>query len=264
MELNQNRSEFAKLGLGVAALSYDSVAVLHNFAERKGIAYPLLSDPDSAIIRRVGIFNDTVPRGNFFYGIPWPGVFVLDKDGRVKAKYFEQDFRQRYSSADILVHLFGFAPGAARADVNGHLAQVTTSASNIAVHSGERIALVAEVNLRPGVHVYAPGVEGYIPIDWRLDSSPAYQVHDVEWPPSHILYLKAIDEKVPVYEGRIRLVRDVTIGGAADGPLTIAGAFRYQACDDHMCYKPETLPLKWTLTVEPHDRTRVPPELQRK
>lgn len=264
MELNQNRGEFEKLGLGVAALSYDSVAVLRNFAARKSIGYPLLSDPDSAIIRRVGIFNDTVPRGNFFYGIPWPGVFVLDKDGRVKAKYFEEDFRQRYSSADILVHLFGFTPAAAGTEVNGHLAQVTASASNAVVHSGERIALVVEVDLRPGVHVYAPGVEGYIPIAWALDESPAYQAHDIAWPPSHILYLKAIDEKVPVYEGRIRLVRDVTIGGAAEGPLTITGAFRYQACDDRMCYKPEKLPLQWTLTVEPHDRTRVPPELQRK
>ena len=264
MELNRNRSEFEKLGLGVAALSYDSVAVLRNFAQRQGIAYPLLSDPDSAIIRRVGIFNEKVPRGNFFYGIPWPGVFVLDKNGRVKAKYFEEDFRQRYSSADILVHLFGFTPAAARAETNGHLAQVTTSASNAVVHSGERIALVVEVALRPGVHVYAPGVEGYIPIVWTLDESPAYQVHEVAWPPSHILYLKAIDEKVPVYENHIRLVRDVTIGGVPEGPLALAGAFRYQACDDRMCYKPEKLPLQWTLMVEPLDRTRVPPELQRK
>jgi DsbC/DsbD-like thiol-disulfide interchange protein len=145
------------------------------------------------------------------------------------------------------------ATEAARAEVNGRQAQIATSASTAVVRAGECITLAVEVNLRPGVHVYAPGAQGYIPIAWTLEESAAYQAHDAEMPAAHILYLEAIDEKAPVYEGRFRLVRDVIIGPDSalhEGRLSIAGALRYQACDDRMCYKPEKLALQWTLTVE--------------
>jgi peroxiredoxin len=57
-------------GLGLAAVSYDSVAALKNFADRQHITYLLLSDPDSKIIRAFGILNETVTPGTMTYGIP--------------------------------------------------------------------------------------------------------------------------------------------------------------------------------------------------
>ena len=89
MELEQNLDAFRKHGLGVAAISYDSVAVLKNFGDRQHISYPLLSDPESKIIRAFDILNETVESGTAFYGIPYPGTFILDTQGRVIAKYFE-------------------------------------------------------------------------------------------------------------------------------------------------------------------------------
>jgi len=132
--------------------------------------------------------------------------------------------------------------------VTGHQAQVTTAASSSVVHAGDTITLTLDVELKPGMHVYAPGAEGYIPISWTLPDSPAYKASDVELPEAHKLYLQAINETVPVYEGRFRVTRKLTI--AAPGHITIDGTFRYQACDDQMCYKPEKLPLQWTFTVE--------------
>jgi peroxiredoxin len=44
-------------GVRIAAVSYDSPEILQGFAEKHGIGYPLLSDQDSAVIRRFGIFN---------------------------------------------------------------------------------------------------------------------------------------------------------------------------------------------------------------
>ena len=43
MELQQHAEAFRREGLAVASLSYDSVALLHDFAGRKSIAYPMLS-----------------------------------------------------------------------------------------------------------------------------------------------------------------------------------------------------------------------------
>ena len=51
---------------------------------------------------------------------------------------------------------------------------------------------------------------------------------------------------------------------APPGPATIAGVFRYQACDDRMCYVPRSVPLKWTFQVTPLDSERVPENLRRK
>ncbi len=45
---------------------------------------------------------------------------------------------------------------------------------------------------------------------------------------------------------------------AGNGELKITGKLRYQACDDKICYLPETVPLEWTLKVEPLDRERAP------
>jgi len=102
VELEQHLGAIRKQGLGVAAISYDSVGALKNFADRQHITYPLLSDPDSKIIRTYDILNEAVKPGTPTYGIPYPGVYVVDAQGRVVSKYFEDDYRERVSTAEIL------------------------------------------------------------------------------------------------------------------------------------------------------------------
>ena len=272
MELEQNRDEFRELGLGIAAISYDSVAILHAFAERRGIHFPLLSDPDSKVIREVGILNETVPHNTPFFGVPYPGSFVLDAHGVIIAKYFEDDYTKRYTSADILAHQFGIEPAASKSKVQGRQLQLTATASNSIVAAGQRVALALDINLGPNMHVYAPDVEGYIPINWTMKESPAAAAHEVTYPASEKLHLVAIDETVPVYRNHFRLTRDITIGQDAKvrpsldsaGKFTVEGTLRYQACDDRICYIPQELAVKWTFQYAEFDRERVPAELRRK
>jgi hypothetical protein len=260
-------------GLGVAAISYDSQAVLKSFAERRHIAFPLLSDPDSKIIRAFGILNETQQEGTAQYGIPYPGTYFVDPAGRVTSKYFEDDYTQRYMSADILVRQFGESAGAAHATFEDKHLRASASASNASVRAGQRISLVLDVELPPRLHVYAPGVgSDYIAIDWTMKDSPALVIKEVAYPASKKLRLEAIHETVPVYQGTFRLVRDVTIARDAavrplldpGGRLTIEGALKYQACDDRICYPPATVPVRWTLQWEALDRERAPADLQRK
>ena len=256
----------------MAGVSYDSEAVLHTFSERKGIHFPLLSDSDSKIIRELGMLNETIEKTNPFFGVPYPGSFVLDDKGVIVAKYFEDDFRQRYTAADLLMHQFGIIPEQAKTDVEGKQLKLTAAASSAVVTVGQRVALTLDIELKPNMHVYAPGVEGYIPIDWSMKQSDAGTMHEVIFPKSQMLHLPAIDETVPAYTGRFRLTRDVTIGAAdkvkplldGSGHVTLEGALRYQACDDRVCYIPQNLPVKWTLQFQDLDRQRVPVELQHK
>ena len=256
----------------MAAISYDSPAVLKNFADRRHITFPLLSDPDSKIIRAFGILNEEAPKDTFTYGIPHPGTFIVDPQGMVVTKYFEDNYRERDTASQVLVRQFGVRLGLAESRLeNSHL-KLTTWASTATASQGQTISLIIDAELKPKRHVYAPGVKGYIPIDWSLASSKAAAARAPTYPPSKTLHLPAIGETVPVYAGKFRLAREVTIGTEADikpllkegKDLVLEGSFRYQACDDRECYLPQTVPLRWTLRFEPLDRQRVPEEMQRK
>ena len=272
MELEQNLDRIRKQGLGLAAVSYDSVEVLKNFADRKHITFPLLSDPESKIIGAFGILNETVKPGTPQFGIPYPGTFMVDAKGTVVAKYFEEDFRERVSASDILVRQFGALANAASGSAETNHLRLTTAASVPVARPGQRIVLSLEIDLKPNMHVYAPGVEGYIQIDWKLEESPAVKAHPFEYPASRKLHLKAIGETVPVYRERVRIAREITFGPenavrplvTPTGELILKGSLRYQACDDRKCYVPETVPLEWRFRFEGLDRERAPVSLQRK
>ncbi len=246
--------------------------MLKSFADRQHITYPLLSDPDSKIIRSYGILNETTT-GTPVYGIPYPGVYIINAQGRVLSKYFEDDYKDRVSTADILVRQFGAPLDAARRAAETKHLQITTAASNGIARPGLRIALSLKIELKPGMHVYAPGVQGYIPIDWQLaEGGPAAKRHAFEYPASEMLRLEAIGETVPVYRDRVQIRREITFGQegvlkplvTSTGDVIIKGSFRYQACDDRKCYVPEEVPVEWRFKYEGLDRQRAPSEFQRK
>ena len=254
----------------MAAISYDSVAILKSFADRKHITYLLLSDPDSKIIRTFGILNETVPVNSMAHGIPYPGTYLIDASGKVVAKFFEDDYKERTPTLEILDHVGG-ARGSTSATVEAKHLRLSSSASTNVVHPNQRVALFLDIDLMPKMHVYAPGVQGYIAIEWKMTEAAA-KFYPVRYPAPEKLRLEVIKETVPVYRGHIRLAEDVVIGAEAQvkprlnehGEMALEGSLRYQACDDHECYIPETVPLKWTFNFEPLDRERVPPEIQHK
>jgi hypothetical protein len=272
VELEQNLAALQKQGLGVAAISYDTPAVLKSFADRQHIRFTLLSDPASKIIRSYDILNDTVPASNMTYGIPYPGTFIVDTQGKVIAKYFEDDYRERVSASDILVRQYGAAGDAAGVVVDAKHLRLTPSASTVVARPGHRIVLSLAIDLPPGMHVYAPGVQGYIPIDWKLEDATLSKLPAFDYPASEQLRLAAINETVPVYRGKVRIQREITLAQqnkltplvSAAGDLVIKGTFRYQACDEKICHIPETVPVEWRFHFEGLDRQRAPAELQRK
>jgi hypothetical protein len=284
VELQFHAGEFRKRGFNIAAVSYDSPAVLRDFAKRRNIAFPLLSDADSQAIRAFGILNESVQKDSFVYGVPYPGTYVLDAKGVVTGKYFEEEYAERVTASDILVRQFGATlptmptAGSAPAPdrVEGKHLRVTESTSARYTIGGQKIALILTIEMQPGIHVYAPGVQGYKPLAWEMlpgaAGLPERLFTPVTWPPSKTLHLKAIGETVPVYEKRIRLVREFTVPSdellrtatSQDGRITLEGLFRYQACDATTCYNPETLPVHFEVQVLRHDTERVPEELRRK
>ena len=262
--MQANYQKIRSAGLGLTAISYDSPAILKAFSERQHIAFPLVSDPQSQIIRSFGILNPQPKPGTPTYGIPNPGVYVLDSHGVVASKYFEDDYRERDTAALILMKQFGIAPDAPHTSFQAKHLSVTASARTADARMGQHVELILDINLPDRVHVYAPGVQGYIPIDWTQNESPGAKAGSAVYPQAKRMSLPVINEVVPVYEGSFRLTRNIVIGPDkvvsplldSAGNLTVEGTLRYQACDDQKCFLPENVPVKWTFHFDPLDRTR--------
>jgi peroxiredoxin Q/BCP len=99
--LQSNLPSLTDKKIQVIALSYDSVNILDRFASKEKITFPLLSDPKSKIIHAYGIYNREAD-GTRLAGIPYPGTFIVDQKGVIRAKLFHEGYRSRHTSDDIL------------------------------------------------------------------------------------------------------------------------------------------------------------------
>ncbi|MEM7081763.1 MAG: peroxiredoxin family protein [Pseudomonadota bacterium] len=102
VELNQSRDEFAKRGVNLVVLSYDSVAILNAFADEQNIGYTLVSDEGSRVINAFGIRNEKHEKGTSGYGIPHPGIMLFSPSGTLVAKFAEEGYRKRPPVEDVL------------------------------------------------------------------------------------------------------------------------------------------------------------------
>ena len=287
MELQGRLEELSRSGIGVAAISYDSQEILANFAEERGITFPLLSDADSAVIKAYGILNTVAveaagPRkddpgliadvqkfvalaGMFpeVVGTPFPGTFMLDTDGRVESRFFEEFYRERNTTANVMLKLgIDLSPVAAIEGSSNQL-DFTAYPSNDTVTAGARFSIAVKVEPKPGMHVYAPGAEKmrYRVIGLNLDPNPSVRYKPVAYPESEIYHFGPLDEHVPVYQHPFTLLQEVVVKASNEAEaeldeldvLTLTGTFNYQACDDEICYNPESVPLSFTLDIAEED-----------
>jgi peroxiredoxin Q/BCP len=74
--------DFGKLGVTVLGISKDSVASHRKFIAKYGLAIPLGSDPEGAVIERFGSWVEKSMYGRQYMGID-RSTFLVDKDGVV-------------------------------------------------------------------------------------------------------------------------------------------------------------------------------------
>jgi DsbC/DsbD-like thiol-disulfide interchange protein len=240
----------------VAAISYDPVETLKAFADKHTITFPLLSDAGSKTITAWGLLNREATGRTA--GIPHPGTFVVDRAGTIVSRTFEQPYQERRSATSIRAQLSVAVPGQTTT-ISGGQASFALSTSDAVAALGHRITLNIRVTPGPKMHVYAPGQKGYIPIALTLKPDPAYKAHPIRFPASTTYRYEPLNETVQVYSAVFTLAQDVTLtltpemrARATRGEvLTISGELEYQACDDRVCYRPETIPVEWKVTLSP-------------
>lgn len=247
------------------------MAILKSFADRRKIEFPMLPDPDSKTIREYDVLNDAAT--GQFKGMARPGYFFLDTKGIIREKFFEAKYRQRFTGNNIIGKLFPALGDEITDKVQAPHLNLAVEQSDRTGFPGERITLTAEVQLPPDVHVYSPGVQGYKSISLLMDPTPGMEFTPANYPRAKVLYLSAIKERVPVFEGKFRITQELKISSTAEfsGSLgtdgktfAIAGRLEYQACDSKICYLPTSVPVQWQLQVVPLDRQRAPEDIRHK
>jgi hypothetical protein len=228
--------------------------VLHGFAEKHGITYTLLSDEGSKVIRDLGLFNEQVyeqhaaygiPKQDRHWGVPYPGVFVLDAQGYVTQKRFQQSYRERETGVGVLEQGFRIASSTHGPEALGQSEGVKVRAylDSETYRFFQRLWLTVELTIAPGLHVYGqPVPEGYNPLAIEVAPIEGMVVGTPQWPTPHPYRIAGLDETFHVYEGKVTVSLPVTLTQEGDDQ-TLQVVVRYQACSNTDCFVPSSIAL---------------------
>ena len=192
---------------------------------------------------------------------------MVDARGAVTSRFFEAAYQERDTIASVMVRLGSQIDAPATKVSAPHLA-VTTYATDQIAAPGTHFSLVLDMVPERRVHVYAPGVSGYKPIALTVQPQPGLLVRGAQFPKAEDYFFKPLNEHVAVYQRPFRIVQDVAIDASLQAAealkdrtsLTIAAVLEYQACDDKVCFVPQSVPLSWTVTLRALDRERSKPQ----
>jgi hypothetical protein len=246
VELQDKLSYFDQNDIQPYAISYDPVETLTVFAEKHNITYPILSDVDSTVIRAFDIFNHLVPEGHRWYGVPFPGTYMVDANGIVIDKSFYADYGIRDSVARMLQKTFQIdSRGLPVQTLENEDLKVRAYVSSDTIRRGQVHTLTLDIALKNDRHIYAPQVTGgYIPTSLTFDAIEDVRLGTVTYPDP--IHKEMLGENVPVYENHIRL--NTTVASRKREDFTIHGHLDYQACDENECYMPQKLTFELPLT----------------
>lgn len=239
-------------GVALFAISYDPVDVLQAFAASHEITFPLLSDAGSLTIRRLGMLDEDLERHHAEFGIStrddqrgvsYPGVFLIDENGRVVKKRLHKNYRIRDTGAGLLEAVLGVRATERNIEqtIQRGVVRVQLSLDSPAYRPYQQLQLTAMLTIEPGWHIYAtPVPEGYIPLSLEVTPAQGLEVGKTAWPEPHPFRIEGLEDQFFVLEGTVRGAAPLTFAfppGA--GAQAVHAVIRYQACSTTECLPPQ-------------------------
>ncbi len=151
MQLQAAKKRFEAQGLKLAAVSYDSPAILKDFAERHSIDLPLLADPRSEIIRSYQVLNAEAK--GMTKGMAHPGFFYIDENGVIREKYFELKYTNRFTANNVIGRLFPELTEGVCQNIEAPHLRLTLTQSDRAVAPGSRATFEGKFRITQDVTV---------------------------------------------------------------------------------------------------------------
>lgn len=122
----------------------------------------------------------------------------------------------------------------------------------VVVKKGATVDVKVNASLNEGFHLnsHTPTEDYLIPLTLKWDG-PLQEV-DTVYPKPQMEKYSFDDKPLSVLTGQFPLVTKFKApASASPGPVTLNGKVRYQACNDHSCFAPKTVPVTLTVQVLP-------------
>jgi hypothetical protein len=244
------------------ALSYDEPDALAAFAATHGVTFPLMSDPDSEVIERFGILNTLIGEDDHpWYGIPFPGAYVLAADGTITAKFFEERLQFRPSANQLLRAALGETIELPPLDSSPETVAFDVSFDGEVLHPGVMHDLIVRFAVPDGQHLYdGPVPDGMVATSVEVDEQVGVVVRPAVLPPTATHTLAGTGETLQIFDGDVVVRVPFTQLGRSlteldDGTLVqrLTGTVRWQSCDDEMCHLPRTEQFSLDIPATRHD-----------
>jgi hypothetical protein len=207
-------------------------------------------------MRRLGLINDRVQEDHAVYGIqpnahhvnlPYPGAFVLDRDGVVNQKRFYESYRERDTGAGLLAHALGV--------VEEPSAPIIAANSPVTVRAWldsptyvffQRLLLTVEVSVDSGYCICAAlPRDGVTPLSLAIEPLQGLEVGTARWPSAHRIAPADFQDGLWVHEGVVRGTVPLTFAAAPGaGDHMVGVTVRYQARDGASCLDSSSVQLR--------------------
>ncbi len=216
----------------------------------------MFSDVDSEVIRAYGVLNTIVQPDDIpFYGIPFPGFFLLDEDGVIVDKLFNRHLGNREGIETILDSFLGRVEPGQHEPLSSHETDdgITITAflrgGGGVLRVGPRRRLVVRVEMPDGLHIYGePVPTGMVATSVGIEGPDGVRFERFEAPPTTPFQLPGVDQPLQVWSGSVDFVTPLYANTAltsrvqeeSDPTVELTVNVRYQACDDAQCFIPRT------------------------
>ena len=106
VQLQEDAVVLNDLGFQIIAACIDPPEKLADSAERWGVTFPLLSDPELELAHSYGVAYRPPGKG----GLPVPAVFLVDSDGVIQFQYVNPTYQVRMARDVLLAAARAMAP----------------------------------------------------------------------------------------------------------------------------------------------------------
>ena len=212
----------------------------------------MLSDKGSAVIRKYGILNTNIPEGHPFYGIPFPGDYLVDANAVVRDKLFLPNYETRAAASEVLLKDLGFVGGAPSLNISAGGVRATLTMSADRAVPGRQLGVTAVFEIPAGWHIYGqPLPDNYVATSVEFDPETV-SAQSFDFPKATTVEFKELGETLPVYAGTVRAFGRILIkSGLKPGEYKLKGTLRFQECNDQICELPQKVAFEIPIAIDP-------------
>lgn len=104
--LQQHKAELEAAGYAVIGISKDKAEAQKKFADKFGLAFPLIADTDTAVLQQLGCWGEKVMCGRKSVGI-LRTTYLVDEDGGIEKIFLPKEIKTKIHAEQILDYVNG-------------------------------------------------------------------------------------------------------------------------------------------------------------